>query len=301
MLLSIGELARQTGLSVKAVRFYSDRGIVPPSGRSPAGYRRYGPDAVARLELVRTLRNLGLDLPTVRRVVDREVSLAEAATVHAAAAEAQIRALLLRRAVLTAIARRDGAPADLRRLAALTEQGRRCLVDDFLDAVFDDVGAEPAFVGIRRSMTPELPENPAAEQVEAWVELVELVQDPNFQESLRRLVGDHAAEHPPGAPRRDLAATVRDHAAPALAAGIDPASPAAGAVVAAVASRYASVVARPDDLALRRRLRKRLAVVNDPRRERYARLLATINGWPSGESLTPVLNWFTSALDECVA
>jgi hypothetical protein len=59
--------------------------------------------------------------------------------------------------------------------------------------------------------------------------------------------------------------------------------------------------ARPDDLALRHRLRKRLAVVNDPRRERYARLLATINGWPSGQSLTPVPNWFTNALDECVA
>ena len=66
-LYSIGELARRTGLTVKAIRFYSDRGIVPPTDRSPAGYRLYDIDAVARLDLVRTLRDLGLDLPTIRR------------------------------------------------------------------------------------------------------------------------------------------------------------------------------------------------------------------------------------------
>ena len=62
-LYSIGELARRTGLTVKAIRFYSDRGIVPPTGRSPAGYRLYGIGAAARLDLVRTLRDLGLTFP----------------------------------------------------------------------------------------------------------------------------------------------------------------------------------------------------------------------------------------------
>jgi DNA-binding transcriptional MerR regulator len=68
-LYSIGDLARRTGLTVKAIRFYSDRGIVLPTDRSPAGYRLYDIDAVARLDLVRTLRELGLDLPTIRKVV----------------------------------------------------------------------------------------------------------------------------------------------------------------------------------------------------------------------------------------
>lgn len=36
-LYSIGDLARRTGLTVKTIRFYSDRGIVAPAGRSPAG------------------------------------------------------------------------------------------------------------------------------------------------------------------------------------------------------------------------------------------------------------------------
>lgn len=62
----IGDLARQTGLTVKTIRFYSDRGIVAPTDRSPTGYRLYDIDAVARLDLVRTLRELGLDLATIR-------------------------------------------------------------------------------------------------------------------------------------------------------------------------------------------------------------------------------------------
>ena len=90
-LYSIGDLARRTGLTVKTIRFYADRGIVPPTDRSPAGHRRYGIDAVARLDLVRTLRELGLDLPTIRKVVDREISLAEVAAAHAEALAVQIR------------------------------------------------------------------------------------------------------------------------------------------------------------------------------------------------------------------
>ena len=65
-LLSIGELASRTGLPVRTIRFYSDAGVVPPADRTEAGYRLYGPDALARLGLVRTLRDLGVDLATIR-------------------------------------------------------------------------------------------------------------------------------------------------------------------------------------------------------------------------------------------
>jgi DNA-binding transcriptional MerR regulator len=78
-LYSIGEMARRTGLTVKTIRFYSDHGIVAPTDRSPAGYRLYNIDAVARLDLVRTLRDLGLDLPTIQKVMDGELSLPEVA------------------------------------------------------------------------------------------------------------------------------------------------------------------------------------------------------------------------------
>ncbi|MEN3306307.1 MAG: hypothetical protein V7603_2509 [Micromonosporaceae bacterium] len=299
---SIGDLARRTGLTVKAIRFYSDLGIVPPTDRSPAGYRRYGIDAVARLDLVRTLRDLGLDLATIRKVADREISLAEVAAAHAEALAVQIRTLRLRRAVLTAVARRGSTPEEMdlmHKLAKLSEEERGRLIGDFLGAVFGGLSANPAFVGIMRSMTPELPDNPEADQVEAWVELAGLAQDPDFRASVRRMAEQHAAEralHDTGRPLRDPAAAVRDQAGPALAAGVDPASPQADPVVAAVTAQYAHTLRHPDDGDLRRRLLTRLETANDPRRERYLHLLSVINGWPAPESLAPALDWFIRAL-----
>ncbi|MFJ8580634.1 MerR family transcriptional regulator [Micromonospora sp. NPDC093277] len=299
-LYSIGDLARRTGMTVKTIRFYSDRGIVPPTDRSPTGHRRYGLDAVARLDLVRTLRDLGLDLATIRGIVDREIPLPEVAAAHAEALAAQIRVLRLRRAVLAAVARRGSTPEEMRlvhRLAKLSDAERRRLIDEFLDAAFTGLAANPAFAGIRRSLTPELPDDADAEQVEAWVELAELAQDPDFRASLRRLAEQHAADHADApAVRRDAVALVREQAAPALATGVDPTSPRADPVVAAITDRYARLCGRPDDTALRRRLLDRLEAANDPRRERYLYLLSVINGWSAAESLAPVLDWSVRAL-----
>lgn len=301
-LYSIGDLARRTGLTVRAIRFYSDRGIVPPTDRSPTGYRLYGLDAVARLDLVRTLRDLGLDLSTIRKVVDREISLPEVAAAHAEALAVQIRTLRLRRAVLTAVAKRGSTPEEMdlmHKLAKLSEDQRRRLIGDFLDAVFGGLHANPEFVGIMRSMTPELPDNPEADQVEAWVELAELSQDPDFRVSMRRVAEQHAADrahgNTPGV-RRDATAVVRDQVAPAVGAGIDPASSQADPVVAAVTVQYAHLCGRPDDVDLRRWLLTRLETANDPRRERYLQPLSVINGWPATESLAPVFDWFIEAL-----
>jgi DNA-binding transcriptional MerR regulator len=301
-LYSIGDLARRTGLTVRTIRFYSGRGIVPPADRSPAGYRLYGIDAVARLDLVRTLRDLGLDLSTIRRVVDQEIPLAEVAAAHAEALAVQIRVLRLRRAVLTAVAKRGSTPNEMdlmHKLTRLSEDERRRLIGDFLDTVFSGLDADPAFVGIVRSMTPELPDDPEADQVEAWVELVELSQDPDFRASMRRIAEQHAAERVQGdhtLVRRDAAAMVRDQVGPALIANTDPASPEADPVVAAVTAQYAHTFGRRDDIDLRRWLLARLETANDPRRERYLQLLSVINGWRAAESIAPPLDWFIQAL-----
>ncbi|MEU9500125.1 MerR family transcriptional regulator [Streptomyces sp. NPDC048196] len=321
-LYSIGELARRTGLTVKTIRFYSDRGIVAPTDRSPAGYRRYDATAVARLELVRTLRDLGLDLATVRKVMEREVSLPEVAATHAEALSVQIRVLRLRHAVLTAVAERGSTPEEtdsMHKLSQLTEEQRRELIDDFLNALFGDIDAPPhrgieteiaaagtEFTAIVRSMTPALPDEPHAEQVRAWVELAELALDTDFRATVRRMVEEYAAEQPgAGAgPTPDLVAVVRAYVGPALAAGIDPAAPEADPTVAALTAHYATVPGRldiPGDTPegipeVHRRLLHRLESMNDPRRDRYFQLLATINGWPAPEPTAPVLDWAVRAL-----
>ncbi|MGW3493824.1 MerR family transcriptional regulator [Streptomyces sp. NPDC001020] len=301
-LYSIGELARRTGLTVKTIRFYSDRGIVTPTDRSPAGYRRYDADAVARLDLVRTLRELGLDLPTIRKVVDRELSLREVASAHAEALAVQIRVLRMRYAVLTSVAERGSTPEEtelMHQLAQHSEDERRRLIGDFLETVFGDLDTTPGFAGVMRTMTPELPDDPEAEQVQAWMELAELSLDPDFRAHVRRMVEDQAAEQSHGdtqAPHRDIAATAHDLVAPALSTHIDPASPQADPIVAALTAHYAHLLGHPDDIDLRRRLATRLENINDPRRERYFQLLAVVNGWPPPESLTPVLEWSVQAL-----
>ena len=100
---TIGDLARRTGLPVKTIRFYADEGVVPETARTPAGYRLYDIESVARLDLVRTLRELDVDLPAVRRLLARETTLAELAATHTDLLDRQIRTLRLRRAVLAAV------------------------------------------------------------------------------------------------------------------------------------------------------------------------------------------------------
>ena len=198
-LLSIGELATQTGLPVRTIRFYSDAGVVPEAERSEAGYRLYGPDALARLGLVRTLRDLGVDLATIRRVLEREVSVADVAAAHAAAIDAQIRVLRVQKAVLGAVARRGADPKEMQRmhkLAQLSDDERKRIVADFLEEAFDGLDMEPGFAERMRSATPSLPDDPTPEQVDAWIELAELVQDPAFKASIRRMSEQHSAAAP---------------------------------------------------------------------------------------------------------
>lgn len=301
-LYSIGELARRTGLTVKTIRFYSDRGIVAPAERTPAGYRRYGPDTVSRLALVRTLRELGLGLDVIRRVVDRELTIGQVAAEHAAALDVQISGLRLRRAVLTAAARREPTFEEMElmhELALLSHSEKQRLVDGFLGAVFEGPHAGSGQAAARRSMTPELPDSPTEEQVAAWVELAELSLDADFRASVRRMARSNGDDLPDGGstpPRPDVAAITRDLARSAVASGIGPASPQADPIVAALIARCAATHRPPDSAEPHRWLLQRLDAANDPRRDRYFRLLALINGWPPPEPLAPVIGWAVTAL-----
>ena len=187
---SIGELARRAGVSVKTVRYYSDQGLLT-SRRTAAGHRRYDSTAPARLDLIRTLRALGIDLATVRKVLDQERTLAEVATAHADALAIQIRTLRLRHAVLSVIARRHSTPEELELMHDLTAQSdheRRALIADFLTSTLGD---DPDFAAIRQNLTPELPDDADVPQVEAWLELAALVQDDDFRAAVRRMAAGY--------------------------------------------------------------------------------------------------------------
>jgi DNA-binding transcriptional MerR regulator len=95
--LSPSEAAKRLGVSAKALRLYEQRGLVIPV-RSPAGWRAYGPDEMARAAEIAALRALGLSLAQVARVLggdaqDRAQDLQPALAAHQAALEGRIRAL----------------------------------------------------------------------------------------------------------------------------------------------------------------------------------------------------------------
>jgi MerR family transcriptional regulator, thiopeptide resistance regulator len=69
-LLRVGELARRTGLSVRALHYYEEIGLVAPSHRSAAGHRLYTSQDVARLQRVAVLRGLGLSLEQIAGGLD---------------------------------------------------------------------------------------------------------------------------------------------------------------------------------------------------------------------------------------
>lgn len=67
----VGELARRTGVSVRALHHYDEIGLLSPSHRSEAGYRLYTEVDVARLQQIRSLRALGFSLEEARDFLKR--------------------------------------------------------------------------------------------------------------------------------------------------------------------------------------------------------------------------------------
>jgi DNA-binding transcriptional MerR regulator len=288
LLLSIGELARRSGLPVRTIRFWSDTGVLPPAERTEGGRRLYDAACVARLELIVTLRELGLGLPEVRRVLAGQATVAEVAAVHLEALDAQIRTLRLRRGVLAAVIKRaaDGKEmAMMNALARLSAAERRQIIDDFTDEVFAGLDPSPARFA-RWAAGPDLPGDPSPEQVEAWIELAGLAGDPDFRQRVRQaaeigiaiqvgrwLVDDRQAQ---------------EAAEDALRRGVGPGSAEGARVLEAILAGTAGSRQRGTLLA-------QLEAGTDPRVERYWQLTAVITGREPFSSQAP-LKWLAAAL-----
>jgi DNA-binding transcriptional MerR regulator len=67
--LTIGQLAKATGVAAKTIRYYEQIGVLPTPRRTPAGYRQYDQSGVQRLRFIRRARSLGLPLRDVKTVI----------------------------------------------------------------------------------------------------------------------------------------------------------------------------------------------------------------------------------------
>lgn len=64
--IKIGELAKLTGKSVRALHLYEELGLLHPSERSKGGFRLYAPEAVTRVRWIGHLNELGFSLSQIQ-------------------------------------------------------------------------------------------------------------------------------------------------------------------------------------------------------------------------------------------
>src|SRR6476660_8968262 len=101
---AIGRLAELSGLPIKTIRFYADEGLLPSSGRTEAGHRRFNETDLARLQLIRSLRDLGLDLATIGAILEGHEAMPDLLAAHVLTLEIHIRGLQRQLAVLRSAA-----------------------------------------------------------------------------------------------------------------------------------------------------------------------------------------------------
>ncbi len=294
---TIGELARRTGLTTRTIRFYSDEGLLPPADRTHAGYRLYDAASLARLEMLRTLRELGLSLPEAESALAGRANVSDLASRHVALLDEQIEVLRVRRAVLRAVAR-TGAELDevaiMKDLAAMTDEERSRLIEEFWDEVNAGLNINPDFDAGMRSAKPTLPDDPSPEQLRAWIELAELVRDKDFRQRIREMSEAHSAARDAGESMAAPDEETREYwfswtasAGQLMEAGHDPSSEQARALAAEMAAELKTTPAAAAD---------QLATGTDSRAERYWQLMAIINGWPPVPTQVPEMEWLVAAL-----
>jgi MerR family mercuric resistance operon transcriptional regulator len=71
-ILTIGQLARDAGVSVETVRFYQRRGLLAEPGRPPGGIRRYSEADTERIRFVKAAQRLGFSLDDVEELLRLE-------------------------------------------------------------------------------------------------------------------------------------------------------------------------------------------------------------------------------------
>jgi len=93
-LLKIGELAKQTGLSVRTLHYYYEIGLLVPSHRTEADHRLYSDPDIVRLQQILSLRQLGLSLTEIQDcLASPEFSLPKVIDLHLARLQEQMAVL----------------------------------------------------------------------------------------------------------------------------------------------------------------------------------------------------------------
>lgn len=304
----IGELSRRTGLPVKTIRYYSDIGLLPEYNRTQGRFRLYSDADMARLRLVIALRELGLDLATIRSAVDQRLPFEQVIDLRLQAVERDVQSLEKSRAVLRALRDCGDASADtaarLHEFGQMSAADRQEFVAHFYRSAAEGSSAPPEFVAaLRAASTPGPADELTAEQLSAWLELAQLLEDDEFLASLR-VMGRSAWGTSPRSDYGDLRVRGDEAVARAAEAGrrqVSPSSPEAAAVLDDFLSVRAAMLGRRNDRDFRACLLHQFEV-HDPRADRYWELIAIIKRWPTRDkTIGEAFRWLSAALKQRVA
>jgi MerR family transcriptional regulator, copper efflux regulator len=67
---TVGAAAKAVGVSAKAIRIWEAKGLLPPAGRTEAGYRLFSDDDIEILRFICRSKTLGLTLPEIKSILD---------------------------------------------------------------------------------------------------------------------------------------------------------------------------------------------------------------------------------------
>ncbi|MEP6618656.1 MAG: MerR family transcriptional regulator [bacterium] len=220
----VGELARRTGMSVRALHHYDDIGLLEPSLRTPAGHRLYDRADVERLQQIQSLRLMGLSLDETKSMLDgASMSPRHVIDLHLARLHEQI-------AMQARLAERLAALAQHLDAAESTSVDELCRIIEAMTRMEKYFTAEQLEVLRERRVGVSLER--AKEVQESWAEIIPKVRnamesgmDPASPEilAIARRWQDLVAEFTGGDPAiANAVATMYTSEGPALAEKLGP-------------------------------------------------------------------------------
>jgi MerR family transcriptional regulator, thiopeptide resistance regulator len=231
--LDIAEVARLTGLTSRALRFYEARGLVTPL-RTASGRRHYGPAQLERLHQIVAMKRAGLTLAQIQKLAaGRTLDLRALVAAQLEILEERERAIANSRALLQSMLSRidRSEPIDVATFCSLIRQGEITMSEEkwaeiqqrymsqeqrdafeqaytALPADFDHEAHRAKFKDLDRRIVAALPMDPASPQAQAfldeWGALIEpfiAVAPPAMLEGMMNMLGnieDWAGEADPG-------------------------------------------------------------------------------------------------------
>jgi DNA-binding transcriptional MerR regulator len=296
-LYSIGQVAKLSSLPVQTIRYYSDIGVLPPSHVTEAGYRMYDSADVARLELIRTLRSLEFDLETIAKLLKGELTASQAVELHLQALELQFQALKRQCTLLKAVQKKGKGVSlsYLNRMQAFLKLTRLEREDFLAKQLERGLKGAPRNEKIWQAAVLDLPEEMNEAQLEAWLELAELVSDESFTNILTRQRESYE-QATKGKPGKVDFQPIFDKASKAMNTGHTYQDKTGQQLVELWIKANAKLMRRKVNHDFAQWLLEYYEQNTDPRMERYWQLIAVLKNWSGKSPQAEAVKWLLEGL-----